>query len=96
MDIIIQHNKDIQNQLTELDQHINNRKLTKPIINKLKIANDKLLEVSEILTKLNINMKQKSLIQLDDKEKEYLQMEKDTNELISKIMPIMTVLALHN
>ena len=96
MDIIIQHNKEIHTQLVDIQTNIENKKLSKPIIEKIGLVNSKLLEISEKLSKLNIQIKKDLNINLEEKEIEYLRIEKQSNELISNIMPFITLLSLNN
>ena len=94
MDIIIKHNNEINNTLKEIQTNLKNTHISKSISDKLAIVNKHFLEISETLNKLNINIKNNNQIELSEKEKEFLNTEKESNELISKIMPLLTVIAL--
>ena len=94
MDIIIKHNNEINDTLKELQTNLKNTHISKPISDKLLIVNKKFLEISETLHRLNINIKKNNQIELTEKEKEFLDTDKESNELISKIMPLLTVIAL--
>ena len=57
MNILIEQNEEIKTQLKNLINYYdnNNIHLTDAIINKIKIVNEKLLDVSETLTKIKFN-----------------------------------------
>ena len=96
MNILIEQNNEIKKHLIETEKIVRDIKLTKPIINKIKIINDQLLEISKTLTNLNINIKKNNQIILNKEEQEYLDCEKKSNILIAKIMPTLAIFSLHN
>ena len=96
MNILLDQNKEIQKQLEEVKTSLDNKQyLGEPIIKKISIINDKLLDISNTLQKLNINIKKQNQIQLTEEELDYVDNERKSNELISKIMPILTLLSIN-
>lgn len=94
MDYLInQHNK-ILLQLEELNQISKDKKLNKNTIKKIGIINDKLVNISDTLTNLNINLKLDNQIKLTDSERDHLKCEKDSNNLIGRIMPALALLSI--
>lgn len=94
MDILIQQTEEIKQQLEISMQLLNNTAINSIISQKIGIINDKLLEISATLTKLNINIKLDNQILLTNEETEYLDNEKKTNKLITKVMPALAVFSL--
>lgn len=96
MNILLEQNEEIQKELETTKKLLQNYYISNNLCKKIKIINDKLLEVTESLVKINVNIKSKKKIQLTKEEKEYLQQEKKSNEIISKLMPALTILSLSN
>ena len=96
MNILIEQNKEIQRELETTKELLQNHYISNNLCKKIKIINDKLLEVTESLVKINVNIKSKKKIDLTRDEKEYLQQEKKSNEIISQLMPALTILTLTN
>lgn len=94
MNILLEQNKEIQTELERTQKLLDNKKLSKPLIAKITILNDKLLDISSTLTKLNIDIKLDNKIILNESELDYLNTEKESNKLIAKIMPALAVLSL--
>lgn len=96
MNILIEQANEIKKKLEDTKILIDNQKLSKPFIEKIGIVNDKLLEVSSTLEKLNINLKKNFDIKLNESELDYIENEKKSNEIISCIMPFITILSMKN
>lgn len=96
MNILIKQSIEVKDQLEETQTLLENKKMTEPIINRIKIINDKLLDISKTLTELNINIKNNNQIKLTKEEEDYLECDKNSNLLLTKIMPALTILSLHN
>ena len=94
MDFLIEQTNEILLQLEETNQLITDNIINNITIEKIKIIHDDLLTISEKLTKLNIKLKQNEKIELTDIEIDYLKCEKESNELISKVMPALIILSL--
>lgn len=97
MDILISQNKEIQIQLDKTKELLDNSNhIQKPIIDKISIINKKLLDISETLTKLNIDIKKKNKITLTKEEKEYIENDRQSDQLLANIMPALSLLSLFN
>lgn len=94
MNILIDQTKDILSQLEETNQLIDD-KLDENGIEKIRIINDELVDISDKLIRLNINLRNGNNIELSNKEKEYLKCEKNSNELISQVMPALILLSMN-
>lgn len=94
MDNVINKNKEVLSQLEELDLLIDKNYVHQNTINKINIIFDKLNDISDTLTNLNINLKLDNQIELTGSEREYLKCEKDSNNLIGRIMPALALLSL--
>ena len=96
MNILIDQTEEIKKQLQNTKQLIDSKKLSQHLIKKIGIINDKLLDISNILEKLNINLKKNYDIKLDQNDLDYLENEKKSNQIISHLMPFLTVMTLNN
>ena len=96
MNILLQQNSEIKEQLLITNDLIKEKELNQNIIHKIKIINDKLLEISQTLTKLNIDIKLDNNILLNNDEKQYLKDDQKSNEYIAKILPALTLFCLND
>ena len=94
MDFLTDQTNDILSQLEETNQLITDNIIDNNTIEKIKIIHDDLITISEKLTKLNIKLKQNEKIELSAIEIDYLKCEKESNELISQVMPALIILSL--
>jgi len=95
MDILISQNNEILSHLNETKQLIEDKEIGKNVVDKLKIVNDILVDVTSTLTKLNINLKLSNEVELTNEEKDYLKCEKDSNKLLSQVMPALIILSIN-
>lgn len=96
MNILIDQSVEINKKLQSIQELTDNQKLPKQFIEKMGIINDKMLEISNTLEKLTINLKKNLDIKLNNSELDYIENEKKSNEIISCIMPFITILSLKN
>ena len=92
MNILISQTDEIKTLLTDINQIIESKRLSNSIMNKIKITNDKLLEITNNLEKLKLDIKNECKISLTNEEKQYLEDERKTNQFICQLIPAFTML----
>lgn len=94
MNILIEKNKEIKKLLDITNKLLENTKISSNMTERIKIIYEQLIDIEEKLKHLNINLKNNNDIDLNDDEKGYLETEKKSNELLSKIMPALVLLSI--
>ena len=96
MNLLISQNNKILSQLKETERLLEDKEIGQNVITKLKMVDDVLEDVSSTLKKLNINLKRGNEIELTNEERDFLKCEKDSNKLLSQVMPALVILSLNN
>lgn len=94
MNILIKQHNEILIEMKKSEKLLENKNMSEIIIQKIAILNDKLLDISSSLNKLNIALKLDNKIELTEKEKDYIDHDKKSNKLIAEILPALTILSL--
>ena len=96
MNLLISQNNKILSQLKETERLLEDKEIGQNVITKLKMVDDVLEDISSTLKKLNINLKRGNEIELTNEERDFLKCEKDSNKLLSQVMPALVILSLNN
>ena len=96
MNLLISQNNKILSQLKETERLLEDKEIGQNVITKLKMVDDVLEDISSTLKKLNINLKRGNEIELTNEERDFLKCEKDSNKLLSQVMPALIILSINN